>query len=144
MNFLSVLCATAALFTSLFLFADTAENRFTEGMLQASAAASKAWLSLLDRGQYEQSWDQASSIMKMTISKDEWNTIMNKVRKPLGTVVSREVLDQRTATNPQGLPQGSYIVMFYKTAFSARPSAHELVTLYLEDGEWKVLTYQVS
>ena len=40
-----------------------------------------------------------------------------------------------TAIDPSGMPKGDYIVMFYKTVFSHK-TAYELVTLYLEDGQW--------
>lgn len=137
--------ASIALFIPLSLFAaakDSGESG--PNPLQASAIASQSWLNLLDKGNYAGSWDQASSIMKHTIPKEEWQHILEKVRKPLGHMNSRQVLDQRTAKNPQGLPPGDYMVMFYKTSFEKKAMAYELVTLYLEDGEWRVLTYQVD
>lgn len=124
------------------LFADAAKP-LAENALQASAAAAQSWLQLLDKSQYGQSWDQASAVTKQTITKEEWVHILEKTRKPLGTVKSREVLDQRTAKDPQGLPKGDYVVMVYKTAF-AKSTASELVTLYLENGHWHIVTYQVG
>lgn len=116
----------------------------SKNALQASAEAAKSWLAIVDKGDYGQSWNQASALMKLTIQKDEWVTVMNTMRKPLGKVTSREVVDQRTAKNPHGLPAGDYMVLFYKTAFSQRTNASELVTLHLEDGAWQVMTYQVN
>jgi hypothetical protein len=143
------------LFTLLPLsaFADTAGSKPNSGpspstgvnpQLQASAIAAQNWLGLVDKESYGQSWDQASALMKLTIKKGEWETFLNKMRKPLGSVLNRQVLDQRTAKNPHGLPQGDYMVLFYKTDFSRKSSAYELVTLFLEDGEWRVMTYQVD
>lgn len=115
-----------------------------DGNLQAAAIASQNWVELLDKERYHDTWDQASNIMKMTITKDEWNKAMSKTRKPLGSVKTREVVDQRTAVNPKNLPAGDYMVMVYKTSFAHKASAYELVTLYLQNGQWKVLTYQVD
>lgn len=123
---------------------DPNSNNTANGSLQASALASLNWLNLIDKGRYGDSWEQASALMKLTIHKDEWEKLMEKTRKSLGSVISRQVLDQRTAKNPHGLPQGAYMVMFYKTEFSHKSSAYELVTLFLEDGEWRVITYQVD
>jgi Protein of unknown function (DUF4019) len=113
-------------------------------VLEASATTSKDWLELVDKGQYGESWNQASALMKMTVHKDEWVTLMEKTRKPLGAVRSRTVVDQRTAKNPHGLPAGDYMVMFYKTDFSGKSGAYELVTLFFQDGKWFVLTYQID
>jgi hypothetical protein len=124
------------------LFADTAKS-LEDSALQASAASALSWLQLLDKSQYAQSWDQLSAVTKRTVKKEEWVHILDKTRKPLGAAKSREVVDQRTAKDPQGLPKGDYVVMVYKTAF-AKSTSSELVTLYLEDGHWRVVTYQVG
>ena len=125
------------------LFSETPKV-VSDSSLEASATASQSWLNVVDKGHYPESWSQASAIMKLSIPRDEWVQILTKTRKPLGSGVSRQVVDQRVAKNPHGLPAGNYIVMFYKTVFSSKQKANELVTLYLEDGEWRVLTYQVS
>lgn len=149
MQTLAICCALVVMLASLLplpahLKADQTKDLPDQRALQASQDASLAWLQLLDRGEYKQSWEKASKIMQGTIAKDGWETVLSKMRKPLGNVISREVLDQRTAKDPSGLPKGDYIVMFYKTDFSNKASAHELVTLYLENGKWHVLTYQVD
>jgi len=123
---------------------DSNNQKDADSSLKEAAAASKSWLDLVDNNNYGKSWEEASALMKLTIHEDEWIALLNKTRKPLGRVISRQVLDQRTAKNPHGLPQGSYMVMFYKTEFTNKPSAYELVTLFLEDGEWRVITYQVD
>lgn len=116
----------------------------TDGNLQAAAIASKVWLEDVDNNKYEKSWDEASSITKGTMSRDEWNKMLNKIRKPLGSVKSREVVDLRVATSPKNLPSGEYVVMIYKTAFANKPSTYELVTLFLQGGQWQVVTYQID
>jgi hypothetical protein len=134
------------------LFADTANpskapkdaSASDNPQLQASAMATQSWLKFVDQGKYGESWDEASALMKLTIKKDEWMTLLNQIRKPAGSLVNRQMLDQRVAKNPHGLPKGDYMVMFYKTDFSGKSGAYELVTLFLEDGEWRVLTYQLD
>lgn len=139
----AVVAALSVVLSPMNASAETAVAAPDKKALEASAAASLTWLGLLDRGDYGKSWDTASAIMKLTLPKDQWITILNKVRKPLGSVRSRTVLDQRTAKDPHGLPKGDYMVMFYKTVFSSK-TANELVTLYFEEGTWSVLTYQVN
>lgn len=112
--------------------------------LEASAMATQAWLDKVDKGHYGESWDNASELLKLTMTKDDWEKLMEKTRKPLGAVKSRQVVDQRVAKNPKGLPAGDYIVMVYKTVFAKKADATELVTLFLQDGSWHVLTYQIG
>lgn len=123
-------------------FADAAKD--LNSAVEAATIATQDWLNLIDKQKYAESWEKASALMKLAISQDEWIKVMNQSRKNLGSVKTREILDKRTAKNPQGLPQGDYMVMFYKTAFSHKDMAYELVTLFLEEGQWRVVTYQVN
>lgn len=115
-----------------------------QNQLQAGEITSKAWLNIVDKGEYNKSWDEMSSITRNTVKKNEWEKILTKTRKPLGAVKTRDVVDIRSATNPKNLPAGSYMVMIYKTSFATKSDVHELVTLFLQDGQWHVLTYQLD
>lgn len=112
-------------------------------ILSDNAAAALQWLNLIDQGKYGESWDYASKTFQLTITKNEWTKAEEKLRRPLGTVVSRTLLQQLPKQNPKGLPEGYYMVLVYQTNFSNRPNANELLTMILEsDGQWRVLTYQ--
>lgn len=112
-------------------------------ILADNAADALKWLTLIDQGKYGESWDAASKTFQLTINRNEWIKAEEKLRKPLGTVVSRQLLQQLPKQNPKGLPEGYYMVLVYQTNFTNRPNANELVTMALEsDGRWRVLTYQ--
>lgn len=113
--------------------------------LAASAQAAANWLKVIDQGNYDQSWDLGSLTMKLKIPKNDWKTILAATRGKLGAVKSRELVDQRTSKDPNGLPKGDYMVLIYKTNFTTKNSLGELVTMVLEsDGKWRGLTYQVE
>jgi len=116
-----------------------------EAVDQASLDAATQWLQAVDKGEYAKSWESGSFTFKLTISQKHWNQLMKAIREPLGPVVSRELLEQRPAVDPKGLPKGQYMVVFFNTKFQKKDDAHELVTLVQEtDGQWRVLTYQVQ
>lgn len=113
--------------------------------LRDSLAAAESWLKIVDSGNYGDSWSAASNTFKFTIKKDEWIKAEDKLRKPLGKLISRKMIEQRPAKNPKGLPAGDYMVIYFKTSYSNRPEANELVTLVKsDDGVWRVLTYHSS
>jgi Protein of unknown function (DUF4019) len=155
-----------ALFLSLIVFANNPEflsgqqSATTQVQVQAapqqqtqeqdknlkdSLAASNAWLNLVDQGKYGESWDAGAMTYQFTISRNEWIKAMTLARQPLGQAVSRELIRQDPAVNPKNLPAGNYMVIYYKSAFSNRPNAHERVILQQQNnGQWKMLTYDVS
>lgn len=110
-----------------------------------TANVAAQWLKLLDDGQYGQSWDYASQNFQYTVKKGEWETAEQKLRGPMGRLISRELIQQLPAKDPKGLPRGDYMVLGYKSSFSNRPEVRELVTMIKEsDGQWRVLTYQAA
>lgn len=109
-----------------------------------SGVAVENWLKIADGGNYEASWDAASDITHDRINKKDWERILQKTREPLGAVNKRSILDIRAAKDPKGMPAGDYVVYFYNTSFAKKPVGYELVTLYLQNGDWKVVTYQVD
>ncbi len=113
--------------------------------MTTSAATANHWLTLLDKESYDQSWKDAAKIFQQTMPEKEWKSYLEGVRKPLGSVSTRQMIDQRPAKDPNGLPAGDYMVIFYNTSFAKKPSAYELVTMMKEsDGQWRILTYQVQ
>lgn len=113
--------------------------------MEASAAAADKWLKLLDRGAYNESWEAASLTFKLKVPQASWLQILDVSRKGLGAATARTIAEQRPAIDPQGLPKGKYMVIFYNTTFPGKPNTNELVTLMqLDDGTWKVLTYLVK
>lgn len=147
---MQILCYTAFLAALLFSFLPlmtlaASPEEIKEGLaVKAAGNASQSWLALVDKQQYAEAWEQSSSLMKNTLDVDSWKQIMLHSRELLGVVESREIADERVAKDPKGLPPGDYMVLFYKTAFKNKVNAYELVTLFFENGVWRVVTYQVN
>ena len=110
----------------------------------AEAAASK-WLQLTDGGQYEASWDSSSELFKKAVSKADWKTGLENARKPLGTVKSRKIKASQYIVNPEGAPEGEYVVIQYDSSFEGAESAVETLTPRKDkDGVWRVSGYYIK
>jgi hypothetical protein len=55
-------------------------------------AAALAWLALIDRGDYQGSWDSADNFFQGQIAQQKWIVRAGEVRKPLGSVRVRSLL----------------------------------------------------
>jgi hypothetical protein len=112
---------------------------------RAGLDSAGAWLTLVDAGQYDKSWDQAASFFKDKVSKDQWVKSLNAVRKPLGKLISRSSTSTTYATSLPGVPDGQYVVIQYNTSFEHKKSAVETVTPMLDkDGKWRVSGYFIK
>ena len=132
----------AALFLMFMLYPPTSA---TQSMQKPEALAQKsaeAWLALTDSGKYAESWEEAASVFKSNVGKDQWVTMVGQVRKPLGKVVSRTFKSAKYTTSLPGVPDGQYVVIQFTTSFENKKDAVETITPMLDkDGKWRVAGY---
>jgi hypothetical protein len=110
-----------------------------------ATAASREWLSVVDAGQYAQSWDEAAALFKRNIAKTQWERAVGDVRKQTGALKTRELESAQPAHRLPGVPDGDYVVIVYRSSFAAAPVATETVTPMRDaDGHWRVAGYWVK
>ena len=103
------------------------------------------WLKLLDQHEYGRSWDEAASFFRQALPRDRWINTMEALQKPLGGVISRNVMSKQYLTSLPGAPDGEYVVMQFNTSFENKKSAVETVTPMREkDGIWRVSGYYIK
>jgi hypothetical protein len=108
-------------------------------------SAARGWLKLIDGGEYAKSWDHASTLFKNAITKEKWTQTLGAVRRPLGRVLSRELLSETYKTSLPGAPDGRYVVIQFKTSYEKKKSAVETITPMMEDdGKWRVSGYYIK
>ncbi len=94
--------------------------------------AARAWLSIVDRGEYAKSWDNTSAYFRNSVSKKDWSDALTGFRKPFGKVIKREMIKKSYTTQLPGAPDGEYVVIHFKTSFKNKASSYETVTPSLE------------
>jgi len=108
----------------------------------AAIEAAEAWLARVDNGQYAESWDAAAAYFKGGVTQDAWVQSMEGFRQPLGELESRSLRSARYRTSVPGAPDGEYVVIEFRTAFTRNQSAVETVTPMKDaDGVWRVSGY---
>jgi len=108
-------------------------------------AAAQNWLSLVDSGQYPESWQASSEIFRTAITQDQWAKTMAGLRNPLSNLLSRELSSKKYHTTLPGAPDGEYVVIVFKTSFANKKSAYETITPMKEkDGMWRVSGYYIK
>ena len=112
---------------------------------RAAVEAAERWLLLVDREEYEESWDETASYFQGVISREQWQQSMQSVRKPLGNKLSRVVKSKMYNTSLPGAPDGEYVVIQFQTSFQHKKSAIETVTPMMDkDGKWQVSGYYIK
>jgi hypothetical protein len=136
MNRRQLLCSTALLAWSC--------EAHSAAPVDAARKAASEWLSMVDSGDFNGSWERAASSFKRAVTAQQWTQASMSVRGPLGGVKSRrEKAAQETKTLP-GAPDGQYVVIQLETVFEQKSAAVETVIMALDtDGAWRVTGYFV-
>lgn len=115
------------------------------GAEKAAVASAESWLSLVDGGKYEESWNEAAQYFKNAVSKDQWGQAIRAARKPLGKTLSRKLMSKSYETSLPGAPDGEYVVIQFKASFENKKSAIETITPMMDkDGKWRVSGYFIK
>ena len=142
MKFRAGLVLVSAILSLLFTMGSLHANEVAE---KAAVAASGAWVSLVDGGDYAESWNEASALFKTAVTKEQWQQSLKAVRAPLGKMVARKLKSKQYTKNLPGAPDGEYVVIQYETIFEKKQSAIETVTPMLDkDGKWRVSGYYIK
>jgi TolB-like protein len=123
----------------------TASKGKETGAVKESKYAAHLWLSLIDTGDYAESYAGTSEYFKTKLARGQWLQTLETVRSPLGKVNSRVLRDAVNATKLPEMPAGTYVILFYDTSFVNKPVSVETVTVSKEkNGTWAVAGYYIK
>ena len=106
-----------------------------------AASSGEAWLRLIDSGKYADSWKEASSYFRSRVPEKTWVSMVQGVRAPLGSLVSRSQQNITFTKTLPGAPDGSYAVMVFQTTFQNKASAVETLTVMADGDQWRAAGY---
>ena len=111
---------------------------------KAAEQAAQTWLALVDSGNYGESWQQAAPFLQAKISKQDWQSTLDKTRSPLGTANHRTLARSAYQTDLPNAPKGEYVIVQYKTALAAGMFVETLTLQLGSGGKWRVAGYFIK
>jgi hypothetical protein len=117
-----------------------APTTLTEAPNAEVVDTARRWLALLDQGSWSESYQGTGASFRKQNTEQVWAAVNEKVRPPLGAVISRTFLSQENLPAP---PAG-YEVVKFRTRFANKAEAIETVTLDREDGGWRVVGVMIG
>ena len=128
----------------LFLLTSLLVCFFTSAEETSPISTARAWLTLVDSGEYHESWQQADQVFQNTTPKARWQTALNQIRVPLGRVMSRTYFGTAEYSSLPGLPNGEYLVVKFQTEFMNKEAAVETLSLSKAADGWHPLGYLIN
>ncbi len=106
--------------------------------------AALQWLALTDAGDFAASHETSARKFQALLTPARWADALGRVRSPFGDVVQRTLAKSDITNKFQGQPEGEYVVLVFRTAFTKRTGTAETLTMEREsDGIWRVAGYSI-
>ncbi len=102
--------------------------------------SARRFLALIDQGRWDESYRATGAAFRQRNTAEVWASVSEKVRLPLGAVISRTFVSQEDLPAP---PSG-YEVVKFRTRFAHKAEAEETVALDREDGGWRVVGVMIE
>ena len=106
----------------------------------AAVGAARDWLALVDKGDWNGSWEATGQAFKALNTAETWTRVAQQVQGPLGAVQSRVLLSEQEVPAP---PYGYQMVRF-RTDYAGKAGAVETLSLVREGGAWRVVGVTVE
>lgn len=141
----SLLCVQAGIAQGQEPTAATPARIDTTALISDATEVALEWLATVDSGTYAESWADAAAFFKEAVTEETWIGQLNKVRKPLGDIAARALVESQYTTLLPTAPEGEYVILRFKSSFEAYPDATETVTPMKDpDGVWRVAGYFIK
>jgi hypothetical protein len=108
---------------------------------KAAQKAAEAWMPLWDSGKYDKSYEALAEHTKQSIPKRQWFVYWSAVRKPLGKLKSRKLIEAKYIKSLPGVPNQEGAVLRYESSFENKESVMETFGMMREKGSWRVANY---
>lgn len=106
----------------------------------AAAVAAREWLVLVEKGDWNASWEATGQSFKALNTVETWSRVASQVQGSLGAVKSRILVSEEAVPAP---PYGYQMVKF-RTDYAKRARAIETLSLVREGGSWRVVGVTVE
>jgi hypothetical protein len=110
--------------------------------VKAAQKAAETWMPLWDAGKHDESYEELAEDTKKSFTKRQWFVYWSAVRKPLGKLKSRKLVEAEYIKSLRGLPDQEGAVLRYESSFENKESLVETFGMMREkDGVWRVANY---
>lgn len=113
--------------------------------LTEAREAALRWLALIDEGAYGESWEQAATLFRIGVGKENWQRAVRSARREVGKSLVRQFKSATFTRGLPGAPEGEYVIVQFTSQYENKPSALETVSMTREpDGVWRVAVYNID
>lgn len=111
---------------------------------QVAQDVAQRWMVLVDAGNHDASWEAAASTFRAAVTKEQWASLVQGARAPLGALKTRTLSSTNQTRSLPGFADGDYVVLQYRADYANRDGTTETLVVMRDTDGWKVTTYLIQ
>ena len=136
-------CLPAAALLLLTLLLGACDSPATTRDEQDALAAAQRWLALSDGGDHAAAWNLSSNLLRMSVSKENWDTNQTRYYRMFGVPDHRDFIAAKfTPAVPGGEP-GDHVVIEYRRRIKAGDTILEVLYMHHTGDGWRTAGYRL-
>ena len=130
----------------LFLFVHNLNGQiFKEKYIKDATKVANVWLEKINNKNFSEAYDQYSEKVKANSDSTYWLKAINQLMIEFGGLKSRELSSSKFENTIEGLGDGFYVFLEFKSLYKNINLCDEYVLLGQNDNlKWKILRYDFS
>tara|TARA_Y100000385_G_scaffold189902_1_gene196239 strand:+ start:345 stop:815 length:471 start_codon:yes stop_codon:yes gene_type:complete len=134
------------LLSLLFLFMNSISGQiFKEKYVKDATKVANIWLDKINNKNFSEAYDQYSEKVKVNSDSTYWLKAINQLMIEFGGLKSRELSSSKFENTIEGLGDGFYVFLEFKSLYENISLCDEYVLLGQNDNlKWKILRYDFS
>lgn len=110
--------------------------------VEDARSAAQEWLALTDAGSFDESWNEAATLLQDQVTQEEWAQQSEQIGTQIGSIEERSFVQGQYREDIPNQPEGEYVFLVYETsATNFDQPLQEIVITTKEEGSWKVAGY---
>jgi len=115
---------------------------YTEKYINDANKIALDWLSKINHNNYESGYNLLSNETKNKFDKETWIKLISELMVEFGDLNSRIVTSKEFQSEIEGLEDGFYVFISYKSDYENTDKHQEFIILKQNDkAQWKILDY---
>jgi hypothetical protein len=118
---------------------------FKDKYVKDATKVAEIWMKNINSSEYAIAYNQYSDQVKENSDSTHWSKAINQLMDEFGEIVSRENISTEFKSNIEGIGDGFFVFIEYKSIYKNIDECTEYLILGQDDSmKWKILRYDYS
>ena len=117
-------------------------QKYSDQYIKEASKVADNWFNDINNNGYENAFLMLSSEVKAIYNQESWISLINQLMLEFGELENRIVLEKKFNSKIEGLEDGFYVLIDYKSNYSNTINHNEYILLKQNDKtKWEIVDY---